>query len=218
VILFCTSTRPYVLHFDQPFRQVVFQFPRSLLFARCREAERITSVRIPGTEQPMSTMVSTLLRTLASTYLHLDSITRVRVVENTLDFLATALSAVSGIKLSEVHSMPNIYRENARAFISAHLADPNLTPSVVAVSQGISTRYLHKLFTSEGQSVATFIRERRLEQCRRDLIDPKQTQRTVMEIALQWGFNDAAHFSRVFKSRFGVSPTEYRTSRQEKGS
>ncbi|WP_027417866.1 transcriptional regulator FeaR [Aneurinibacillus terranovensis] len=217
------STRPYVLHFEQPFQQIVFRFPRSLLLARCGQAERMTSVRIPGTQHPVSALVSTLLRTVASSYLYLDSITRVRVVESTLDLLTTSLSTVTGVKLNESNSMANVHRVGARAFISAHLSDPDLTPSLVAASQGISTRYLHKLFEAEGQSVAAFIRNRRLEQCRRDLADRKQIQRTVTDIAFQWGFNDVAHFSRIFKHRFGVSPTEYRnaalnTSREEKRS
>lgn len=206
------STRPYELHFEQPFQQIVFRFPRSQLLARCGQAERITSLRIPGTQHPVSTLVSTFMRTVASSYLHLDSVTRVRVAESTLDLLATALSTVSGVKLMELNSMANVHRAGVRAFISAHLADPNLTLSLVAASQGISIRYLHKLFEAEGQSVAAFIRDRRLEQCRRDLGDPKQIQRTIMDIAFQWGFNDAAHFSRIFKNRFGMNPTEYRTA------
>ncbi|WP_404900449.1 helix-turn-helix domain-containing protein [Priestia filamentosa] len=206
------STRPYRLHFEQPFQQIVFQFPRSLLLARCGEAEQMTSVLIPGTQHPVSSMVSTLLRTVASSYLHLDSITQLRVAETTLDLLATTLSTISGVKLNEVHSMANLYRARARVFISAHLANSNLTPSLVAASQGISTRYLHKLFEAEGQSVATFIREQRLKQCRLDFGDPKQIQYTVMDIAFKWGFNDAAHFSRVFKRRFGVNPAEYRNA------
>jgi AraC-like DNA-binding protein len=149
---------------------------------------------------------------MACSYLHLDSVTRLRTAESSLDLLAAALRAVSGVKLNEPNSMASLHRAGARAFISAHLADTGLTPSLVAASQGISTRYLHKLFEAEGQSVAAFIRDRRLEQCRRDLADPEQIHRTVMDIAFQWGFNDAAHFSRIFKRRFGVSPTEYRTA------
>jgi methylphosphotriester-DNA--protein-cysteine methyltransferase len=31
---------------------------------------------------------------------------------------------------------------------------------------------------------------------------------TNIEIAFRWGFNDAAHFSRVFKAQYGVSPRQ----------
>ena len=32
------------------------------------------------------------------------------------------------------------------------------------------------------------------------------------EIAFGWGFNDAAHFSRIFRARFGCSARELRAS------
>jgi len=205
-------TRPYIFRGEQPYEQLVFKFPRSLLLARCGQAKQMTSLRMPGTQHPVSSMVSTFLRNVASSYLDFDSVTQVRVAESTLDLLATALSTAFGVKLNEVNSMANVYRERARAFISTHLSDSELTPSLVAASQGISLRYLHKLFEAEGQSVATLIRNRRLDQCRRDLGDPKQNHRTVMDIAFQCGFNNAAHFSRIFKRRFKMSPTEYRSS------
>jgi len=34
--------------------------------------------------------------------------------------------------------------------------------------------------------------------------------RSVSEVAYSWGFNDPAHFSRTFRSRFGISPTQCR--------
>lgn len=206
------STRPYVLHFEQPFQQIVFQFPRSLLLDRCKEAEQSTAVLHPGTQHPVCNFVSTFLKTVAHSYYHLDLTTQLRVSETTLDFLATALHAINGIKLNEVHSMGNMYLSGARSFIKNHLADPNLTPDDVANSQGISTRYLHKLFEKEGQSVAAYIREQRLEQCRLDLSDPKQADFTITEIAFRWGFNNASHFSRAFKKHYGVKPSEYRAN------
>nr|WP_052098676.1 transcriptional regulator FeaR [Paenibacillus stellifer] len=206
------STRPYVLHFEQPFQQIVFQFPRSLLITRCRQAERMTSVRIPGAQHPVGNLVSSFFRTLASSYRGLDPAARMRIAESAMDLLSAALSTYSGTELSESVSTANVHLSGARAFIFSHLADPNLSPSMVAASQGISIRYLHRLFEAEGQSVAALIRDRRLEQCRRDLSDLNQSHRTVTEIAFQWGFNDAAHFSRIFKQHFGMSPTGFRSS------
>lgn len=207
------STRPYILQFEEPTEQLVFQFPRSLLLDRCKEAERMTAIRIPGTENPVGYMVSTYLKNVVSSYPYLNSLTQVKVANSTLDLLATAINEVSGIKVNEVNSLTNIHRERTRAFIAAHLSDPDLTPSLIAKSLGISTRYLQKLFESEEQSVGEFIRNQRLEKCRLHIGDPTKMKRTVMDIAFQWGFNDAAHFSRIFKRRFGMSPTEYRKSK-----
>jgi AraC-like DNA-binding protein len=58
--------------------------------------------------------------------------------------------------------------------------------------------------------VAGWIRERRLERCRRALLDPALRHWSVSAIAAHWGFVDAAHFSRVFRAAYGLPPAEYR--------
>jgi AraC-like DNA-binding protein len=42
-----------------------------------------------------------------------------------------------------------------------------------------------------------------LDAAKRDLCDPAEAARSVREIAFSWGFNDAAHFSRACRARFG---------------
>jgi AraC-like DNA-binding protein len=71
-------------------------------------------------------------------------------------------------------------------------------------------RYLHKLFQGQDDTVAGWIRQRRLDHCRRDLMDPAAQTQGIGAIAARWGLPDAAHFSRIFKAAYGVSPTEYR--------
>jgi AraC-like DNA-binding protein len=97
-----------------------------------------------------------------------------------------------------------------RAFIDSHLGDPELTPAAVAAAHHISLRYLHKLFEPEGHGVAGLIRQRRLERCRQDLLDPAQVDRPVAGIAARWGFSSAAHFSRVFREAYGLPPAAFR--------
>ena len=71
-------------------------------------------------------------------------------------------------------------------------------------------RRLHQVFQDEGTTVSTWIRTRRLERCRRALEDPMSAGVPVARIAARWGFPDAAHFSRVFKAAYGVSPSAAR--------
>ncbi|WP_408009946.1 helix-turn-helix domain-containing protein [Saccharopolyspora terrae] len=59
-------------------------------------------------------------------------------------------------------------------------------------------------------SVVDHIRSRRLERCRRDLLDPTQRTRPVSAIAQHWGFRDESHFNRRFRERYGVPPGTYR--------
>jgi AraC-like DNA-binding protein len=76
----------------------------------------------------------------------------------------------------------------------------------------MSLRSLHQLFHNQGLTVAGYIRQRRLERCRRDLTDPALAARPVAAIAATWGFTSAADFSRAFRTAHGMPPAEYRRS------
>ncbi|MCG5435848.1 helix-turn-helix domain-containing protein [Micromonospora foliorum] len=94
-------------------------------------------------------------------------------------------------------------------FIDRHLDSDELSPRGVAAAHHISLRSLHRLFEAEATTVAELIRAKRLEQCRRDLGNPLSRQ-PVHAIAARWGFQDKAHFSRLFRAHYGRSPQEYR--------
>jgi AraC-like DNA-binding protein len=102
-----------------------------------------------------------------------------------------------------------------RAFVEERLGDPDLSPAVVAAANGVSVRYLHRLFESEEATVAGWIRRRRLERCRRDLLDPALQGWSVRAIGARWGLIDAQHFSRVFRATYGLPPAEYRQAHCE---
>jgi AraC-like DNA-binding protein len=97
------------------------------------------------------------------------------------------------------------------AYIERHLGDAGLAPGDIAAAHHVSTRQLHKLFHAQGTTVSGWIRERRLEHCRRDLLDARYASRPVASIGARWGYPDAAHFSRLFKGAYGLSPRDYRS-------
>lgn len=107
--------------------------------------------------------------------------------------------------------------EQAKEYIELHLSDLDLSPERIAGAQHISSRTLHRLFEAEDETIGGWIRNRRLEQCRVDLTDATHDDRSISHIASRWGMWDAAHFSRVFKARYGVSPRAYRTARSRAG-
>lgn len=97
-----------------------------------------------------------------------------------------------------------------RAFIDAHLADPELGPEQIAHGCGISIRRLHRSFVETDWSTCGWIRHRRLARCREDLLDPGKDDLSITQIAFRWGFNDAAHFSRAFRNAYDQSPRDLR--------
>ncbi|MDB5611597.1 MAG: transcriptional regulator [Bradyrhizobium sp.] len=102
--------------------------------------------------------------------------------------------------------------------IERKLGDPDITPARIAQMEGISERYLQKLFETTGDSFTHYLRERRLQRCWADLANPAEAHRSVSDIAFGCGFSDAAHFSRSFRDRFGLSPTAFRQQQVERNS
>ena len=80
----------------------------------------------------------------------------------------------------------------------------------VGLHNAVSTRHLHNLFQHSGTTVTRWIWERRLKAAREDILNPVMMEKSITEIAYQRGFNDSAHFSRTFKSRFDLAPSQLR--------
>lgn len=100
--------------------------------------------------------------------------------------------------------------DRIKAFMRAHLREPDLRVSEVARALDISISHLHRLFGHEGITAGDWLWAERLSNCARELSSPSFAHMGVGEIALNWGFNDLSHFSRAFKKRYGLSPREWR--------
>nr|QDF37993.1 helix-turn-helix domain-containing protein [Bradyrhizobium symbiodeficiens] len=100
--------------------------------------------------------------------------------------------------------------------IERRLDDPDLVPVRVAQAEGISERYLQKLFETVGDNFTHYVRERRLQRAWADLSNPTEAHRSISEIAYAYGFGDSAHFSRAFRHRFGLPPREFRQQEAER--
>jgi AraC-like DNA-binding protein len=191
-------------------RLVAVIFPRSLLPLRPDELGRLTAVEIPG-DRGAGALVSSLTDELAA---HVDDVTpadAARLGTAVLDVLSVALAARLGPDRVPTDTRQRVLLHRIHAFIDQRLGDPDLSPATIAAAHHISLRYLHKLFAQEDQTVAGWIRRRRLERCRRDLRDPMLRDRPVSAIAARWGITSPGQFSRLFRAAYGTTPVAYRT-------
>lgn len=95
-------------------------------------------------------------------------------------------------------------------YLDLHLGDPRLTISMVAEGCGISTRYLSLLLKHNGTPFSTLIWDKRLKTAGQWLSASRPAEASISEIAYRVGFKSPAHFSRMFKRQFKVSPRNYR--------
>ncbi|MEO3806026.1 helix-turn-helix transcriptional regulator [Nonomuraea sp. B1E8] len=109
-------------------------------------------------------------------------------------------------------SQPQALTQRIRTTIQRHLYDPDLSPRSIAAAHHISVSYLHRLFQQHGHTVSAWIRDQRLERARRDLADTALINIPIHRIATRWGFRRAADFSRAFRTAYGQSPRQFRSS------
>lgn len=95
-------------------------------------------------------------------------------------------------------------------YMEEYLTDPHLCARTIAAAHHISTRYLHKLFQSQGTTINAWIRDRRLAACKRELTDPRCGHRSIGAIGARWNLAPASYFSRVFKETYGWTPSQVR--------
>ncbi len=203
-------TRPYDLDYDGAVELAVFTLPHGSLTLPFDALTHLTAVPIDGTTGTGALTASLLGRvaTEQSTY-RPASAARLSTVMTDL------VSAALAERLDEpdvvaADSQERLLVLRVRAFIEQNLGDLRLDPPTVAAAHHLSVRHLHRLFEHEHTTVAAWIRDRRLERCRADLIDPALRDRPVSAVAARWGLTDPAHFSRLFRRTYGVSPTEHR--------
>lgn len=202
------TNRPYSLVFDETFRTMVVMFPKHLIELPPEVVGQLTAVRMRGTDS-VTSMVVPYLSQLAGNLEQLHGATGTRLTHSALDLVTTLFARE--LDLDRAGADPHhALLQRIRSHIDANLASTDLGPATVAAAHYISTRHLHGLFQSQGTTVSTWIRTRRLDHCRRDLMNPLYSDRAVAAIAARWGFVDAAHFSRAFKTAYGQSPSEAR--------
>jgi len=107
--------------------------------------------------------------------------------------------------------VPPIVR-TIQTYLLGRLGDAELTPLQIARHHGLSERQLHRAFHAGGISLCRWLRQTRLDRCAAELADPAMSHRSITRIAFDCGFNDAAHFSRIFRAEFDCAPREYRAA------
>lgn len=203
------TSRPYTLEFPADQRCLIMTFPQENLGVAPDLLEQITAVRLPG-DDGIGNVIAPYMQQLVRNLDSLSGVAGARLLRSGYDLLATFVYA----RMAQLRRI-DPKRDELRTYqlyIDAHLHEPTLSASSVAKAHYISVRYLQYLFREEGTTVSEYIRKRRLDHCRLDLADPAQATTPVLHIAQRWGFRDASHFSKLFRTSFGVSPRDFRAT------
>ncbi|WP_371345561.1 acetamidase/formamidase family protein [Ancylobacter sp. IITR112] len=196
------------LQFQRGLRAVVLAVPAEAFRGRKAPPLVTAQPRVFGAEG----LPDILSRTARATVDALDRLTEA-AWEVAAQSVAELLLALSG-ELVAATNDPSASRaallQRLYATIERSIGGEDISIAEVAQAEGISERYVQKLFESTGESFSHYVRERRLQRAWHDLANPAEAAVPIAEIAYRCGFADAAHFSRLFRERFGLPPRELR--------
>ncbi|QEA12008.1 helix-turn-helix transcriptional regulator [Comamonas flocculans] len=95
----------------------------------------------------------------------------------------------------------------ALRFMEQHAHRPELDVAAIARGAGCSRTRLYEAFAARGQTVMGALRDMRLQRAQGLLAQGLRLN--VGALAWRCGFADASGFSKLFRARFGLSPTEW---------
>jgi len=161
--------------------------------------------RLP--ETPLSIMLKTQLALLARHGAELDGAGTAAAMR-ALSGLATAcLASLAPSWPEEESPVDEALFAAALTLIDRHVANPRLTAAWVARALNCSRTRLYRVFQRRGVAVTAYIRDRRLQQSRALLRDPRLD---IGEIAYRCGYADASAFGKAFRRQFGMAPRDWR--------
>jgi AraC-like DNA-binding protein len=208
----CDNTHPYEQVLEERHGLLILRIPQASLRRRLPTPEMFENRPISGqggTGGLVSKFINLFWEQCQDGF---DTMAADKVVDSICDLLAASFID-SGKSLLDCSSVQTMWRLRICRFIDQHLDDPELAPARIAGHFRVSPRYIHKLFASQDEAVSKYIQRRRLESAYRSLTDSTLSVKSVSTIAYEWGFSNTTHFARVFRERYGASPSDLRRQR-----
>lgn len=198
--------RPFRLSLTGGYRYFLLRFPADALMTEVPADPY--ALPHAGGGVPSARLLAALLTELALQADRLDTVTGQEIADHVTALVRTVVRDDARSGRADTEPTPLLQR--VLRYVDEHLTDSSLAPDTIARAHHVSTRSLHKLFQAQGRTVLGHVRQRRLEQIRRDLADPALADIPVQRVAARWGMHDASHFGKVFRAAYGVSPSEFR--------
>jgi len=188
--------------------------PRAALTSRLKDIDDVAMRLIPRRTESLWLLRSYLKligRNLILTTPEMRSV----VVAHVHDLVALAITRRAQIGECDLSAVAAARINAALEEIAKRFDEPGLGVAAVAQSQGISPRYLQRLIEMTGKSFTVRVTELRLQRAFTLLTEARDGKGRISDIALQVGFSDISHFNRLFRSRFGDTPSGVRGHSRE---
>ncbi|MCV7408545.1 helix-turn-helix domain-containing protein [Mycobacterium florentinum] len=208
--VFYDTTRPFDFAVSGDFHMYSAILPRQLVRIPPAQLSRLTARRFDG-RVGAGALLAPFLVELGRQTIKEPQTASIRLADALFDMLEASLCEQLARARPEGRSrvQPDLMLR-IFGFVERNLGDPGLDGMAIAAAFHLSLRQLQRLFETDGHTVTEWIRNRRIEHCRKDLANAELVAVPVGVIGARWGLVNAAHFSRLFKAAHGLSPREYR--------
>ncbi|MQT36731.1 MAG: transcriptional regulator FeaR [Pseudomonas helleri] len=196
------ASQPSDFTYHENSRQLSLILPHRLI----EQSLRYTPIKcghLIGAKSPIATLSHHLILD-AARQTNLSQQESEATLDAVISLLRPAISQSEGV--DDVHE--RIFRKTL-GYIDEHIRSEDLCPELLAREVGVSMRGLYRMFARKGLVVARYIKNRRLDLCA-EYLRQSRTEQKLSALGYSWGFSDSSYFSTAFKSRFGISPGEYR--------
>ena len=187
--------------------------PRHALSARAPGMRRLRAPASLPADMPFAPVLTEAMRLLTDTTVKLQD----RTVDTLLDAVIEIVS-LHCASLADAAAPPSTELSfvGVKRHIDTAIANPDLSPAMVAAACRISVRTLHRLFARHAAlSFEAYVVQARLTLAH-ELLAAGKT-RTVSEAAFACGFNNLSHFTRRFSERYGELPVNLLKQGQTRG-
>ncbi len=127
------------------------------------------------------------------------------------DLLALLIGATrDGTEVARGRGLAAARLQAIKDDIARNLEDGDVSGGAIAMRHQVTVRYIQMLFENEGVTFTAYVTARRLERAHRLLTGVRYQREKISTIAYDAGFKDLSHFNRLFRRRYGASPSDVR--------
>jgi AraC-like DNA-binding protein len=203
------STAPYALADDDGIRQHQFRIPLDRLGLSRDAIRHVCAVTLsPG--DPVADLAATYFHRLAAKRDLFDRPGAEFVSQPSIELIRAVISTHLDASALVADSFHNTLQLRIMEYIRLHLREPELSASQIAAAHHVSVRQLYKILAAHGIVLGEWIRTHRLEECRKEIGSAANSAIPIASVARRWGFTDPSSFARMFRTRYDMSPREWR--------
>jgi len=199
----------FELDCEQRARTLVIRLPKEAIDARVARPDLVPGAVLPGS-QSVARLLAGYLANGFETADHHSPNSAAMFAEHSVELVSHALMESWAHKPAPTSAWREALFVRACRTIRVRCGNPKLAPDQIARALGITTRLLQRIFAERGETIMRRLFHERVTIAAKLLAAPEAAHRSVTDIAYSCGFNDSAHFSRVFSAHTGMPPSHWR--------